>query len=241
MTYHPGFFSSLLKRRLLLSLFLSVSLAALFPPVPERAVAAREGRNTRLLPHLLEGTQDSTNGVQGSEDLCPLAPGVPVRKEIAGGEVHAYRFALLRDQFAHVVVEQRGLDLTVRLFGPDGGQRADVNNPNGAPDSERISVLAGSASGYHINIAEHQPGAAQDESRAAAERASAEGERLRAQDTAESLPKAIKKYEEALALWRAVGDRSAEVNTLLNLGLVYRRLSKEKEATGYFEEALALS
>src|SRR5215470_52657 len=49
---------------------------------------------------------------------------------------------------------------------------------------------------------------AQSQDNSAAERKFEEGESLRAQVTPASLKLALKKYEEALLLWRAIGDRS---------------------------------
>ena len=58
-------------------------------------------------------------------------------------------------------------------------------------------------------------GAAQGEDkRAAARIAFDEGERLQDQGTAESLRKSIVKYEEALSLWRSLGDQSGEAESL---------------------------
>ncbi len=58
-------------------------------------------------------------------------------------------------------------------------------------------------------------GAAQgQDKRAAARIAYDDGERLQDQGTAESLRKAIVKYEEALSLWRSVGDQSGEAESL---------------------------
>ncbi|MEG4247807.1 hypothetical protein [Microcoleus sp. Pol10D4] len=52
---------------------------------------------------------------------------------------------------------------------------------------------------------------------AAAERALKEGDQLYQQGTAESLRKALAKYEEALKLFRAGGDRGGEARTLNNI------------------------
>ena len=58
---------------------------------------------------------------------------------------------------------------------------------------------------------------AQDQNRPAAWKKFEEGEALRKQGTAESLRLAIKKYEEALPLFRAVGARLEEALTLNNI------------------------
>jgi hypothetical protein len=51
-----------------------------------------------------------------------LEPGKPVEREIAGGQEHAYQIALRAGQFTRVVVEPKGIGLTVSLTAPDGKQ-----------------------------------------------------------------------------------------------------------------------
>src|SRR5262245_22005636 len=84
------------------------------------------------------------------------------------------------------------------------------------------------------------PATAQGKNQAAAERKFEEGEALRAQGTSESLQLAVKKYEEALLLWRAIGDRSGEARTLNNIGIVYASLGEKQEALDFYNQALPL-
>ena len=79
---------------------------------------------------------------------------------------------------------------------------------------------------------------AQDQDRIAARRKFEEGEALRAQGTVESLRLAVKKYEEALLLWRAIGDRTGEAVTLYHIGYVYGSLDEKQKALNYFNQAL---
>ena len=50
--------------------------------------------------------------------------------------------------------------------------------------------------------------------------------------------KALEKYNEALPIRRAVGDRSGEANTLNNIGAVYRSLGETQKALEKYNEAL---
>jgi CHAT domain-containing protein/tetratricopeptide (TPR) repeat protein len=84
------------------------------------------------------------------------------------------------------------------------------------------------------------PAQAQEQDRIAAQRKYKEGEALRAQGTAESLRLAVKKYEEALPLWRAVGDRRSEAITLNNLGAAYFSLGEKRKSIEFFTQALPL-
>ena len=76
---------------------------------------------------------------------------------------------------------------------------------------------------------------------AAAERAFTEADRLYQQGTAQSLGKAIAKWEEALKLYREAGDRRGEANTLTNIGQVYSDLEEQQKALEYYSQSLPLS
>src|SRR5215510_6080544 len=85
-----------------------------------------------------------------------------------------------------------------------------------------------------------QSAAQGEDKRAAARIAYDEGERLQNQGTAESLRKAIIKYEEALSLWRSVGDQSGEAETLTGAAQVLNYLGERQRAIEYFQRAIAL-
>src|SRR5262245_28483989 len=79
---------------------------------------------------------------------------------------------------------------------------------------------------------------AQEQNRLAAQRKFEEAEALRTQGTVESLGLAVKKYEEALLLFRAIGDRLGEAITLNNIGLVYESLGEMGKALDFYTRAL---
>jgi CHAT domain-containing protein/tetratricopeptide (TPR) repeat protein len=95
--------------------------------------------------------------------------------------------------------------------------------------------------GVKMEIRMFAQGAAQEDGRhIAARSANDEGERLRKQGTAESLRKAINKYEEALSLWRSAGDQSGEAGTLTSAAQVLNYLGERQKAIEYFQRAIAL-
>lgn len=55
---------------------------------------------------------------------------------------------------------------------------------------------------------------------------------------AKYFPKALKQYDEALALTRAVRDRTGEIGVLTNMGLVYDAWVKPRQALSYYTQAL---
>jgi len=197
-----------------------------------------------------------SNAAQNNQDVRILELDKPIERELAGGQTHAYQIALAAGQFLHVVVEQRGIDIVVALFGPDDKQLVEVDSPNGAQGPEPVFFVT-EATGlyrlkarslekeakpgrYEVKIAELRAATPQDGPRIAAQRSFAQGEALRAQGTAEPLRTAIEKYKEALPLWRAAGDGAQEARTLNILGLVHNRLGQGREALNYYNQALQL-
>ena len=61
----------------------------------------------------------SAVGAQAQE-IRPLEPGKAVEREIAGGESHTYQITLQPGQFVRVVLEQKAIDLALKLAVPDG-------------------------------------------------------------------------------------------------------------------------
>ncbi|HKC89085.1 MAG TPA: hypothetical protein VKG02_24085, partial [Blastocatellia bacterium] len=57
-----------------------------------------------------------------------LERGKPIERELAGGQSHSYQLSLDAGQYAGVVVDQRGIDVVIRLSGPDGKQIAEFDS-----------------------------------------------------------------------------------------------------------------
>jgi CHAT domain-containing protein/tetratricopeptide (TPR) repeat protein len=190
-------------------------------------------------------------------DARELKLGEPIERELAGGAVDSYQVTLTAGQYLKVVVEQKGIDVVVRLFGPDGQKITEVDNPNGTQGPEPVSLIAqvsatyrlevtslekGAAPGrYEIKLEELREATAKDRDRISAERALAEAEQFRAQGTAESLRKAIEKYQQALPLWSTLGDRQKEALTLSMIGQIHWQLGESQKALEYSSQAVSLS
>jgi CHAT domain-containing protein/tetratricopeptide (TPR) repeat protein len=89
------------------------------------------------------------------------------------------------------------------------------------------------------------PAAAQDSGRdrdrAAADQAFAEGIRLWKEGSETSKLRAIEKYQESVALWRALGDRSREGAAVKQIGGAYYALGKYSDALENLEQALRMA
>jgi hypothetical protein len=160
-----------------------------------------------------------------------LEPGQTVTREIAGGQSHTYQITLRAGQFLRVVVEQKGIDLTLALALPQdeaGRQVAEVDLTR--VDLESLSYEAivsgdyrftiralGAATltgTYQARLERKETVTALDRHRITAERLLGEGYPLYQRGQAQP---ATEKFEQALPLWREVGDRYWEAYTLTYL------------------------
>jgi CHAT domain-containing protein/Tfp pilus assembly protein PilF len=193
---------------------------------------------------------------QVMDDAGSLEQGKPVEREIKGGESHYYKINLASGQYLSLIVDQRGIDLIVRLFGPDGMQLIEVDTPDRQFGKEPVFLIAETAGDYRlelrpvdntaspkryeIGIQELRQAIEQDKSRIEGQKIFAEATQLRAQRTVESLKKALEKYETALVHWRAVGHKAREGDTLNNIGRIYNSLGESQKAIEFFTEVLPL-
>ncbi|MDT7540103.1 MAG: erythromycin esterase [Acidobacteriota bacterium] len=77
----------------------------------------------------------------------------PIERELKAGETHAYKITLEAGQFLNAAANQRGIDVVVRIFAPDGSKIAEIDSPNGTQGDEPIALEAKTAGTYRIEIA----------------------------------------------------------------------------------------
>jgi len=82
-----------------------------------------------------------------------LQPGTPIERTLAAGQLHSYNVSLEQDQLLQLVVDQRGIDVIVRVFSPGGKRLGEFDSPNGAEGPENVSVIAEAAGVYRIEVA----------------------------------------------------------------------------------------
>jgi erythromycin esterase len=71
---------------------------------------------------------------------------------MAGGDAHDYKVSLKAGQFLYLVVDQRGIDLVLRVFGPDGKRVAEVDSPNGDNGPEPVRLVASDSGEFRLEI-----------------------------------------------------------------------------------------
>src|SRR5690349_12913529 len=167
---------------------------------------------------------------QTPDDLPTLSD---VERELKGGETHSYRIALTAGQFLHAIVEQDGIDVIALSFAPDGKQLTECDTPNGRWGGESVLLVAAQtgeyrvevrspnarvpAARYSIHIVAQRDATPIDKGHAAALVTFAEGAKLRLQQDAASKRAAIEKFQQALPLFRAAGDKYRTAWTLQSL------------------------
>ena len=91
-------------------------------------------------------------GVAGQE-LVELEPGLTAERGLGPGESHRYTASLDAGTVLRVFADQRGIDVVLRLYGPDGAKIRDFDGPTGDSGSDELSFVAEAAGTYVVEIA----------------------------------------------------------------------------------------
>jgi CHAT domain-containing protein len=202
---------------------------------------------------------------RGQGDVQTLAVGQPVTREMAGGESHAYQIQLDAGRYARLVVMQRGVDVELRLYGPDGARLDVADSPNGTQGPEPLSFVTESSGVYRIEVAapdraapkgsyeillaEARVATAQDRALTVVDRLMREADLLRSGRGEQNHRQSVEKYQAALALWRAnngAAKKEAEIlkemaNTQAFLYERYRGATDRELAMATYEKSIQVA
>ena len=81
-----------------------------------------------------------------------LQLGTPIERTLGPGQVHEFTVNLEENNFIQLVVEQRGIDLFVKVSSPAGKNLGEYDTPNGPEGPENVSFVAAAAGTYRITI-----------------------------------------------------------------------------------------
>ena len=192
--------------------------------------------------------------VADHSDSQLLNAGGPIKQKISGGEYYYYRIMARADQYMRLVVNQRGIDVRVKLYEPDGRLIGQSNRLTGAYGPETIFWIAESSGLYklevraqpdqvpgyfEVKLLEERVATSQDRSSFAAQSVFMQAEQLREQKTPSSLDQSLPKYEEALQAWTYIGNSYGVAETLNFIGLIYDVLKRDRlNARQKYEKAL---
>jgi len=237
---------SLLVRRVMVATFCLMFLVGPMPAANSRALL----RQTKSAMAMVQPVQ------QGAE-VRSLEVGQVIPRELKGGQTHSYEISLAAEQFAHVVVDQQGIDVVVKLFAPDGRLLTEVDSPNDTYGPEPIYVITeargiyrlevsslekdASPGKYEAKLAELRSVTERDKAWLAARRVFEEGVILTNQNTSASSEAAIKKFESAFSLYGAIGDRNEQHAAMISMGITHRLRREWMQAFERFERALQIA
>jgi CHAT domain-containing protein/Tfp pilus assembly protein PilF len=195
----------------------------------------------------------AVSGAQTQPEAWPLEAGVPIERELAPPQQHAYVLTLTPGQYTHVVVDQRGIDVQTVATAPSGAEISTFDSSN-TQGPESIWIVAGEsgafrlvvsavstrapAGRYEIRIADLRAADDRDRQRVATQKLLLEAETLTVKGTADALREAIPKYERALTAWRALNEVASEQDTLTDLAGTYQLLRDNPNARRYYSTAL---
>jgi hypothetical protein len=82
----------------------------------------------------------------------PLEPAVPINRALARNQSESFTLQLDAKQMAQVVVEQKGIDVIVRVESVQGRSLAEFDSPNGARGPENVPVVSLKGGSYTIVV-----------------------------------------------------------------------------------------
>jgi CHAT domain-containing protein/Flp pilus assembly protein TadD len=189
-------------------------------------------------------------------EVRELPPAQTLERELSGGESHRYKFASPKDEFLEVKVEQKGIDVVVRLIDEKGKILKEVDSPNGTQGFESLTHITAEAGTYVIEVSSPDANAARagysillappraatkaDAQRFQAEALFEEAKASTRTGTSELKQAALLKLEQAKELFQELGDKELEATCLAQMGDVYVGLGESQKALESFHEALAL-
>lgn len=188
--------------------------------------------------------------------LITLVPDQAIVRPLNGGEKHSFQVPLLVGQYLCLAVEQRGIDIELKLSGPNNQPLIEtdaLNITQGPEVAALIAVQAGlhrievaspsknaPAGSYEVKILALRPATEPDHRWLMAQQFYAEGKHLSEQSSAEAQGQAAQKFSEALRIWQVLDDRLMVVHTLQYLVSVYRDLGQTQHALVYSGYALEI-
>jgi WD40 repeat protein/uncharacterized caspase-like protein len=192
---------------------------------------------------------------QQTKQAPPLKLNETLERELAGSEVHEYLVTLKANEFVQVRVEQKGIDVEVKLYTEDHWMLAEMDSPSGKEGFETLSWIAKYAGTYRFRVSRlEEEGNAESGKYSitlTAKNAATEANRRRLKAEhmflqivktpvvgIEEIPVRIKQYETLLAVWQELKDEQI-VSLIESIIARLRELQTDSEGETRPEEEAA--
>ena len=86
-----------------------------------------------------------------------LQPCTPIERSLGPGQAHEFSVTMEENSFIQLVVEQRGIDVVIKVSSPAGKNLGEYDTPNGNSGPENISFVATAAGTYRITVTPLDP------------------------------------------------------------------------------------
>lgn len=101
-----------------------------------------------LLPFLISSSVIAAR----AQSSGTLQPGIPIERTLGPGQVHEFSINAKANSFVQLVVEQKGIDVIVKILSPDGTSLTECDTPNGAEGTEQVSFVATESGKYSVAV-----------------------------------------------------------------------------------------
>jgi CHAT domain-containing protein/tetratricopeptide (TPR) repeat protein len=177
----------------------------------------------------------------------------PRERELPAGTTDVYEIDLDPDDYLHLDIAQRGLDVRIEVFAPGRRRLFVADSPNADWGPEDVHLVAGRGGRHRLavsavkrgahgrylaRIAALRPASLADRDRAAAQLAAAQTRDL--PPGSGSFWEAAARYEKAVRLWQGLGDLQPQAWALLSLGKLYFANGHGGDALAVFLRALPI-
>jgi CHAT domain-containing protein/Tfp pilus assembly protein PilF len=195
----------------------------------------------------------------GAETAPPAGPllhdGFTQEREIRGGEKHAYQVELQEGQFLRVTVQEKGIDVEIRLVNPQGTSVVGADSfslfLHSPVETEDLAAVASTTGTHHLEVvASGKPDRGSYLLRVEGPRMPEAADRTRAEAVKALWRGAIRpvgdddeqihSLERAAVLWEEVGDSRKSAQILWALGRKRHRLGRYAEAVEDLQRSVAL-
>jgi CHAT domain-containing protein len=219
------------------------------------ASSAISGALAELQHQPLSSIATAIDSSQDQQEIVRLESGKNFERTLTGSESHTYQFALPKDNYGEVIVEQRGVDVVVQVLDPAGKLIAEFDSESRKEGRELVGVVADAEGSYQLRIKATYPRAASGlyEIQLVEVRPGTDGDRslfeshkLRTEALAQQ---DVGKYDVAIGLYeraresaeKGAGPNDAFVGDLLFRIAVIKRLKGDYAvAESLFERAVAV-
>ncbi|HRH43404.1 MAG TPA: tetratricopeptide repeat protein, partial [Pyrinomonadaceae bacterium] len=191
-----------------------------------------------------------------AQESTEINSGQKLEREITTSEKHTYKFTVPANQFVNIAVEQKGIDILLKLISPEGTTIAEYDSPTGRTGTEEtkavlekegvyfleISVVERTkvTGKYELSFAEKREATTQDLTRFRAIIAYQAGMNLRGQRTIPALKQAVLKFEEAAGLMGELGDKKEQGIATAEKGLSQQLMGEYDNAIASYKAAIPL-